>query len=220
MLLLMFSIGAVATYAKNDKDDKKAPLRLGDAGSITPDRYHLADWTLDGDVEILGPVEMRIDGDFDLKNNDITIRENGSLIIYLAGDMKQSGNGGFNNGNLPLKLQIYGIHSIGSGHTLKISGSSHFSGVVYAPNATVELNGNVDMLGGIVARIIEKNGGSGNLFLDLAIQEIRFPGRFQVDSYRLLPTGDRTPSTDLEEIVGGSDYATLFASLFETKPRN
>jgi choice-of-anchor A domain-containing protein len=120
-----------------------------------------------------GDVVLYITGDIDLGNAcEIIIRDKSSLTIYIDGDIV-SGNGASIGTENPSKdaktLQLYGTGGIGQ--NLDIKAKNEWTGVIYAPNAHVDLYANGDAYGAIVADSFEfKNGG--NYYYDEALREV------------------------------------------------
>lgn len=99
----------------------------------------------------------------------------GTVKLYLngPGPYKLSGNGVANGGPTatPITLQIISNQAI----DIAISGGAHYTGVIYAPNARVDLSGTVDLMGGVVAGTVTLN--SGNFHYDEALPEMVFRTR-------------------------------------------
>jgi hypothetical protein len=89
----------------------------------------------------------------------------GELIIYTSGDIKIAGNGVMNGGTTaatakpPAKFQIYGTKTSGV-QDIQIAGNGVLSGIVYAPQGSVKINGNGDVLGSVVANDITAVGNA------------------------------------------------------------
>jgi hypothetical protein len=63
--------------------------------------------------------------------------------------------------NNPINLQIYGTAPIsGTKQDYQIAGNGALSAVVYAPNASVKINGNGDVMGSVVANDITVVGNA------------------------------------------------------------
>jgi len=145
------------------------PADSGQYGNIS-----LASSNQAGILEIDGgDVVLYITGDIDLGNTcEIIVRDNSSLTIYLDGDIN-SGNGSSIGTENPTKdaltLQLYGTSA--GVQTFDIKAKNEWTGVIYAPNADVDLYANGDAYGSIVADSFEfKNGG--NYHYDEALREV------------------------------------------------
>ena len=99
-------------------------------------------------------------------NASIEIASGASLVIYTAGDVSVAGNGVFSGGstaataNNPVKFQLWGTSTSATRQSIAIAGNGVLSGVVYAPNASVRVNGNGDVMGSIVANDITVTGNA------------------------------------------------------------
>ena len=99
-------------------------------------------------------------------NASIEIASGASLVIYTAGDVSVAGNGVFSGGstaasaNNPAKFQLWGTSTSATRQSIAIAGNGVLSGVVYAPNASVRVNGNGDVMGSIVANDITVTGNA------------------------------------------------------------
>ncbi len=95
----------------------------------------------------------------------INIGTGGTLIVYTAGDIGIAGNGVLNGGstavtaNQPANFQIWGTKTSGT-QNISISGNGALSGVVYAPQGSIKINGNGDVLGSIVGNDITVVGNA------------------------------------------------------------
>ena len=92
-------------------------------------------------------------------SGELAIEKNAELQIYAPGDIKIAGKGIMNGGttaatsNLPNALQIWGTKTSGT-QEIQIAGNGALSGVLYAPQGSVKINGNGDVMGSIVANDI------------------------------------------------------------------
>lgn len=111
-----------------------------------------------GDLIINGDVTLIAEGyNF---NGNAQIIINGSLTVYSNGPVNFNGNVGNNPGGawgdrVPRNFIVYGTPNCGS---VKLNGNTEISGVVYAPNANVTWNGNVDFFGAVLGDSIDLNG--------------------------------------------------------------
>lgn len=120
-----------------------------------------------------GDVVLYITGNIDLGNAcEIIVKNNSSLTIYIDGDII-TGNGASIGTQNPTKdamtIQLYGTGT--GGQNFDIKAKNEWTGVIYAPNAHVDLYANGDAYGAIVADSFEfKNGG--NYYYDEALSEV------------------------------------------------
>lgn len=196
---------------------------IGDSTGASVAKFHLSDWKVQGDYQIVGPTIMVIDGDFNIGNNTITIAPTGSLELYVGGNITANGNGAINNSGVPSQLLVFGTHpekkpSESPDYSLTLSGNGALTGVVYAPNAEYRTNGGGNAghtSGSVVALDIRFNGSPGPFHFDEALRDLDLGfGGYKLTNYRLKPSGDATPSEKGKAAFGTSNYKSLFDSLF------
>ena len=102
-------------------------------------------------------------------NASIEITAGSSLVIYTAGNVSIAGNGVASGGstagtvNNPTKFQLWGTSTSATLQTISVRGNGVLSGLVYAPNASVSINGggaSGEVLGSIVANDITVTGNT------------------------------------------------------------
>lgn len=138
---------------------------LGTAGEAT--RWRCPGISLQGSdtLTILGDVTLILTGAtgsaLDVTGNaSIIVPEDSSLTVYVEGDVQIAGNGLVNDNARPVSCRIWGTGSASSGQRLQIAGNGALKTVVFAPNATVTINGNGDVMGAIVGRSITFTGNA------------------------------------------------------------
>lgn len=95
----------------------------------------------------------------------LNVQTGATLEIYAPGDIKVAGNGIMNGGstsataNQPISLQIWGTKTSGI-QNIQIAGNGALSAVVYAPQGSVKINGNGDVMGSVVANDITLVGNA------------------------------------------------------------
>ena len=149
-------------------------ITIGPADSGQYGNISLASSSKTGILEIDGgDVVLYITGNINLGNScEIVVKDNSSLTIYLDGDIVSgygSSIGTENPSKEALTIQLYGT---GEGEqNFDIKAKNEWTGVIYAPNANIDLYANGDVYGAIVADSFEfKNGG--NYFYDEALREV------------------------------------------------
>jgi len=126
-----------------------------------------------GILEIDGDVVLYITGDIELGNScEIIVLDDSSLTIYLDGDIVSANGSSIGTENPSkdaLTIQLYGT---GEGEqNFDIKAKNEWTGVIYAPNANIDLYANGDVYGAIVSDSFEfKNGG--NYYYDEALREV------------------------------------------------
>ena len=119
-----------------------------------------------------GNVVLHVTGDIQLGNScEIVVKDGASLTIYSDGNIHCREGSGINTENPPEEALTFQLYATGQGaQYFDIKAKSQFTGVIYAPNADVDLYANGDAYGSIVARDFEFKSG-GNFYYDEALQE-------------------------------------------------
>jgi hypothetical protein len=134
----------------------------------TPKRYYVSDIKLVGnaDLKITGPIE-----------------------IYTDGDLKLVGTAIENPNGVPGDFKIYT-----SGTSIQLGGTNDFWGVVYAPEAVIDLQGNFQMYGSLIGYDIFARGNP-DFHYDEALGNLGIVAYFTPQAWREL--------FDKELIMGG-----------------
>jgi len=124
---------------------------------------------------VTGRARILVTGNVTLTGDSaIILTTNATVEWYQAGGTVNMGGKGVVNGRGFAKdFQLIGLRTCNS---ISYSGSFQFIGTVYAPSATVTLDGSADAYGAVVGNSIELKGGMG-LHYDEALnspQKIRF----------------------------------------------
>ncbi|HLP24498.1 MAG TPA: G8 domain-containing protein [Acidobacteriota bacterium] len=123
----------------------------------------------------------------------INVSAGASLEIYAAGDINISGQGAMNGGTTaatmgqPVNLQIYGTKTSGT-QAISVKGNGVFSGVLYAPFGSVQLDGSVQTFGSVVANDITLNGSSAQFHYDESLGNFGGNNPFRVTRWDELNT--------------------------------
>ncbi len=119
-----------------------------------------------------GDVVLHVTGDIQLGNScEIVVTDNSTLTIYADGNIHCRNGSGINTENPPEEAETLQIYATGTGSQFfDIKAKSQFTGVIYAPDADVDLYANGDAYGSIVARDFEYKAG-GNFYYDEALQK-------------------------------------------------
>jgi len=120
-----------------------------------------------------GDVVLYITGNINLGNScEIIVKDGSSLTIYLDGDIV-SGNASSIGTEKPSKdaltIQLYGTSE--GEQNFDIKAKNDWTGVIYAPNANIDLYAKGDVYGAIVSDSFEFKSG-GNLYYDEALSEV------------------------------------------------
>jgi len=145
------------------------PADSGQYGNIT-----LASDNEVGVLEIAGgDVVLYITGNIEVGQlGGIVIKDNSSLTVYIDGDIHCRNNCSINNETPPedpKNFQLYGTSQ--DEQYFDIKAKSTWSGVIYAPNADIDLYANGDFYGSVVANNFEIKAG-GNYHYDEALRKV------------------------------------------------
>jgi hypothetical protein len=120
-----------------------------------------------------GDVVLYITGDIELGEScELVIKDDSSLTVYIDGDIHCRTGSSVNNEyppENPTKLKLYGTSETTQYFDLKAK--STWSGIIYAPNADIDLYANGDFYGSVVANNFELKAG-GNYHYDEALREV------------------------------------------------
>jgi len=152
----------------------------GDTVTITPadngtyTEISLKSTGAPGILEISGgDVVLHLTGVIDLGNScEIVIKTGSSLTIYTDGDI-QCDNGSTINVENPSKAaDTLKIYATGEGEQFfDLKAKTEWVGVVYAPNADVDLYAGGDIYGAVVSNNFELKSG-GNFHYDKALKKV------------------------------------------------
>jgi hypothetical protein len=119
-----------------------------------------------------GDVELHITGDIQLGNScEIVVKEGASLTIYADADIHCRNGSGINTEAPPEEAATLQLYATGEGKQyFDVKAKSEWTGVIYAPNADVDLYAKGDAYGSIVADTFEFKAG-GNFHYDEALRE-------------------------------------------------
>lgn len=155
--------------------------------------------TIQGDVTLVltaasGTSALSVTG-----NAQILIAAGATLTLYAEGDVKIAGNGIGNANIQPLTFLLWGTNTKPGGQDIQIAGNGALRAAVYAPNASVKINGNGDVMGSIVANDITLVGNAA-FHYDEALATYGNNTPFGITKWRELDTAE-----------GRSAYAHLFS---------
>ncbi len=116
--------------------------------------------TVLGDVTLIltagaGNSAIRLTG-----GDGITIPVGSTLTIYTASNITIAGNGVLNQNPQPRSFQLWGTSTSTIAQEIDFRGNGSLSGIVYAPTASVTINGNGAVLGSVVANDIRLTGNA------------------------------------------------------------
>lgn len=180
--------GALTSYTDNT---------MGTYGTEAfPEKYVLDSLSVGSNksLDIVGPTVIHVTGGVDIKGS-INIAENAILIMYVDGDFSIGGNadGVVNKTGYAKNVRIYGTSKTEGGQSFTLRGNGGLTGVIYAPNASLTLNGGGNagyFTGAAVAYKIRINGGSSAYMFhyDLALKELLTEKRVRMTMWQEITT--------------------------------
>ena len=161
-------------------------------------------------LSIKGPVDLIVTGSVSITGTATisvggTGSVNPSMNLYSAGTVNIAGNGMANLTDVPAKASIWGTAA--SSQTISIAGNGSFTGTIYAPNAEVNMIGNGENMGAIIAKTATI-GGNGEFHYDTALGLITSDMTFRPTSWCELAAAPTSSS------VFKRDNRTPFTGLF------
>ena len=152
----------------------------GQTTTITPadngqySQISIKNGTVPGVLEISGgDVVLHITGDIQLGQScEIIVKDGSTLTLYVDGDIHCRDSSGINPESSSQGANTLHVYGTGDGlQTFDLKAKSQWTGVVYAPNADINLYANGDAYGAIVANNFEFKSG-GNYHYDESLRNI------------------------------------------------
>ncbi|HUV64812.1 MAG TPA: collagen-binding domain-containing protein [Sedimentisphaerales bacterium] len=147
-------------------------LTPADSGRYTG--IDLKNASVPGVLEISGgQVVLHITSDIKLGQScEIIVRDGASLTIYADGDVQCANGSNINTENPPEAASTFQLYATGDDQqSFDLKAKSEFTGIIYAPNADVQLYAGGDAYGSIVANTFEFKSG-GNYHYDEALRKV------------------------------------------------
>lgn len=116
--------------------------------------------TIQGDVTLIITAAPGSQGVSVTGNASIVIPNGSSLTLYIEADLLIAGQGLANANVQAGSCKIWGTNQSASAQKFHVAGKGSLRSALYAPNANLEVNGNGDMMGSIVARDITFTGNA------------------------------------------------------------
>ncbi|HYE30720.1 MAG TPA: hypothetical protein VEH27_04785 [Methylomirabilota bacterium] len=112
------------------------------------------------DMIVTGDAVLYVKGDFAISGNgQVTIAPGASLTLYVGGGVQIAGNGVVNQNFDATKMVLYGLDSCTD---IKMTGNAAWTGIIYAPQAEMQLGGGgsdgMDIVGATVTKTVKMNG--------------------------------------------------------------
>ncbi len=130
-----------ATYTYNTVTTNSATQSSSYAYVTDTGNYQMTSLSMSGQSEYLvrGDTVLYVTGSFSMAGqSQITILPGASLKIYVGGSASLAGNGVMNLNQDAGKYSLYGLPTCTS---ISLSGNAAFTGIIYAPQADLSLNG-------------------------------------------------------------------------------
>jgi hypothetical protein len=162
------------SIATSGKTVTLTPADNGQYGKIDLRKAGAAEGVLPGILEISGgDVVLHITGDIQLGQAcEIVVRDDSTLVLYVDGDIHCREGSGINTESPPEEAATLKLYGTGQdSQDFDIKAKSEWTGVVYAPNADIDLYAGADAYGSIVAETFEFKAG-GNYHYDEALREV------------------------------------------------
>lgn len=152
-------------------------------------------------ISLSGPKQLNITGDVIIVitagagtsgisiagNAGINLAAGASLTIYTEADVSIAGNGLLNPNARPQTFQLWGTSTSGIAQDIKIAGNGTLSGLCYAPNADLTINGNGDVCGSFVADTIKVTGNAA-FHYDESLEDFDTDNPYGITKWRELTT--------------------------------
>jgi hypothetical protein len=170
------------------------PAVLGTTGTTT--KWRAAQLVLSGNdsLTILGDVTLVLTQTAGANavqvtgNASIKVSLGSRLTLYVEGGVLIAGGGLANANAQPITCQIWGTNTTLAGQSLHIAGNGALKCVLYAPFGDVQVNGNGDIMGSIVARNIRFTGNAA-MHYDESLAYGQGNEPFAIAKWRELGTG-------------------------------
>jgi hypothetical protein len=160
--------------------DRHADISVqGNTATLTPadsgqySQIVLKQGTVPAILEISGgDVVLHITGDIQLGQScEIIVKDGSTLTLYVDGNIHCRESSGINPDQPTQDAKVIQVYATGEGAQLfDLKAKSQWTGVVYAPNAAVNLYAGGDVYGSIVADTFEYKAG-GNYHYDEALRQ-------------------------------------------------
>lgn len=156
----IYDVAKAVAIARDNNDNALGGISSIGSTSLTlrTGRYYIKTIASVGDlrVRIDGDVQLYIDGDLEtVGDGNISIAKDGSLDLFINGSVHTVGDVSLGDPSRPDAFRLY---VGGASSEIALVGSQSWSGVIYAPTATISLTGDTEIRGAIVAGSLHKTG--------------------------------------------------------------
>lgn len=163
---------------------------VGTAGSTTVLRYNgtiTNSLTVYGDVTLILNCGPGNDAIRQTGTKELNLAPGATLKIYTDGDVKISGRGLLNPNSQPQSFQLWGTSTSPTAQDIQIAGNGTLSGLCYAPNSSLTINGNGDVCGSFVAGTIKVTGNAA-FHYDESLENFDTDNPYGITKWRELTT--------------------------------
>jgi hypothetical protein len=174
------------TYTYNTVTTNATTTQESFAYSTGTGNYRMSSLSMSSHNKFLvsGNTVLHIEGDLALSGQaQIVILPGASLKLYVGGNVALHGNGVMNLAANALSFQVMGLPTCKS---IDFGGNAAFTGVVYAPDAHVQMGGGgnntYDTVGAITAKSVGLNGHF-NFHYDEMLGRVAGPELYKVASW-------------------------------------
>ena len=135
-------------------------IEIGDPMDTTPQRYYVDKLeSSDTEIRFVGPVQLYLTDGMSIGGTGfISVEGQGSVEIYTPKDVTASGEAFVNDSRIPDKFKVFGTSNIPGGQTFSLSGEGVMDFVFYGPKANVNVSGQGEVCGSLVAYAITYSG--------------------------------------------------------------
>jgi Tfp pilus assembly protein PilX len=161
-------------YMGTSIEAKGSTVTIGPADNGTYTGIDLKSTGLPGVLEIDGgPVSLHITGDIEVGQScEIVVKDGSSLTLYVDSDIHCRESSGITVENPAKEADTLKLYATGEdAQYFDIKAKSEWVGVVYAPNADVDLYANGDVYGSVTANNFSFKAG-GNYHYDKALKNV------------------------------------------------
>ena len=141
--------------------------------------------TITGNVVIINTARAGSTGIAVTGNGGIEMSEGATLQIYAESDINISGNGLLNPSSQPSSFQLWGTCTSAVPQNISIAGNGTLTGLCYAPNGDLTINGNGDVSGSFVANEIRVTGNA-NFHYDESLASLDTGNPYGISKWREL----------------------------------
>jgi hypothetical protein len=141
--------------------------------------------TITGNVVIINTARAGSTGIAVTGNGGIEMSEGATLQIYAESDINISGNGLLNPNSQPSSFQLWGTCTSAVPQNISIAGNGTLTGLCYAPNGDLTINGNGDVSGSFVANEIRVTGNA-NFHYDESLASLDTGNPYGISKWREL----------------------------------